>query len=206
MSFDLYFVQPPTGDEPWEAAIERLLNDVESGATTAGEERERQMLAALDASLSPQERFDGQLVMDQNGDALFMVYVEGPAIMINAPYGRAGADAQNLVDRLEAVARSLQQQTGLIAFDPQSDRPFLDGGSMLASGFFEQASQMFAPASAMSDPNRQLSRGKKIFLSLALMGVLLLLASLVVSISAVVVVAVLWVGGGATYEILDRYR
>ena len=33
-----------------------------------------------------QERFDGQLVMDQNGDALFMVYVEGPAIMINAPY------------------------------------------------------------------------------------------------------------------------
>ena len=38
------------------------------------------------------------------------------------------------------------------------------------------------------------------------MGVLLLLASLVVSISAVVVVAVLWVGGGATYEILDRYR
>ena len=58
----------------------------------------------------------------------------------------------------------------------------------------------------MSDPNRQLSRGKKIFLSLALMGVLLLLASLVVSISAVVVVAVLWVGGGATYEVLDRYR
>ena len=51
MSFDLYFVPPPVGDEPWEAAIERLLNDVESGATTAGEERERQMLAALDASL-----------------------------------------------------------------------------------------------------------------------------------------------------------
>ena len=206
MSFDLYFVPPPNDGESWEATIERLLSDVESGAATAGEERERQMLAAMDASLAPQERFDGALVMDHNGDALFMVYVEGPAIMINAPYGRAGVDAQNLVDRLEVVARSIQQQTGLVAFDPQSDRPFLDGGSTLAGGFFDQAAQMFARASAMGEPNRQLGRGKKIVFSLGLMGLLLWLASLVVQISAVVVVAVLWWGGAATYEMLDRYR
>ena len=206
MSFDLYFVPPPNGDESWEAAIERSLNDVEAGAPTAGDERERQMLAALDASLAPQERFDGELVIDHNGDALFAVYVEGPTIMINAPYGRAGADAQNLVDRLEVVARSLQQQTGLIAFDPQSDRPFLDGGSMVAGSFFEQASQMFAPASAVSDPNRQLSRGKKIVLSLGFVGLLIWLASLVVSIPAVVAFPVLLYGGAAIYEILDRYR
>ena len=37
MSFGLYFVPPPNGGESWEATIERLLNDVESGAATTGE-------------------------------------------------------------------------------------------------------------------------------------------------------------------------
>jgi hypothetical protein len=67
------------------------------------------------------------------------VSIYGGELGVTAPYWYAGADAERLVGVLRAVASKIEQATGLTAYDPQAEAPFLGEGENDAVDMFDAA-------------------------------------------------------------------
>ncbi|NND02279.1 MAG: hypothetical protein HKN91_05780, partial [Acidimicrobiia bacterium] len=65
-------------------------------------------------------------------------------VSIDIPYWFEGEQAQQVVDRLQAIAEAIEAATGLVAYDPQADAAFLQGGANEAPGTFDRINNFIA--------------------------------------------------------------
>lgn len=204
MSFDLYFVSPPAPGETWGDVMDRF--DVKSPVDAGDAVLASRLLSAVSTVPADGESFDGELFTDANGEVLFSLFVGGGEDSVNAPYSSSGERAAYVVERLVAVARAVELETGLIVFDPQAGVPFLDGGSATAVRSFDQVAQMLSGANPGVTNRSRLVHLGQIVASFAITAFALWVASLAFSISVMAIVATVWFGSAFNYEVLERRR
>ncbi len=74
-------------------------------------------------------------------------------LSLTVPYWYAGPEAQRMVGILRSVASAIEKASGLTAYDPQADAPFLEGGEHSAASTFDHArSSLEAPVRRDSRP------------------------------------------------------
>ena len=56
-----------------------------------------------------------------------------------------------MTETLKAVARAVEEATGLVAFDPQADAPFLDGGDATAASTLQDVRDSLARRGIRTD-------------------------------------------------------
>jgi hypothetical protein len=59
-------------------------------------------------------------------------------LTVSVPYWHEGPEAERVVGLLREVAAAVERSTGLVAYDPQADRPFLAGGADTAAATFDR--------------------------------------------------------------------
>lgn len=141
MSFDLYFLTREAG-QSWEDAMEALEENAEiesplDDATLAMWERVK---AGLTDVLPSAEEFVSARSRELTHDATgIQVSIFSSELALTAPYWYTGPGAQRVVAILRAAAVSIEEATGLTAYDPQADAPFLGDGEHSAVLIFEHA-------------------------------------------------------------------
>ncbi|MEZ5281279.1 MAG: hypothetical protein R2770_12500 [Acidimicrobiales bacterium] len=141
MSFDLYFVERPKPGAGWGDVMDGLEAAAAEDRDPTAEDLElwdRIAAAVLpvvpEAELFEQDR--SRLLDDGNAVQLHMAPGE---ISLNTPYWFEGEQAKQVIETLRTVAMAIENATGLVAYDPQADMAFLDGGAEAASQSFDQA-------------------------------------------------------------------
>lgn len=133
MSYDVHFVKSRPGQSLREV-MEDLSEELETAAETRPEltpeavatwnrlaPRVKEMLP--DAEIDPIE-YGYQVVQGATGIQLFFC---PPAISLHVPYWYDGDRADQILGNLRALALVVEAETGLTAYDPQTDGPFLTG-------------------------------------------------------------------------------
>ncbi|MET9912485.1 hypothetical protein ABZZ74_37855 [Streptomyces sp. NPDC006476] len=60
---------------------------------------------------------------------------------ITGPYWHAGHDAEVVLDKVFALSAIVEKETGLTAYDPQSERPPADGQPEAATGLMSRITE-----------------------------------------------------------------
>jgi hypothetical protein len=130
VSFDLYFLKPAPG-ETWQDAMDALeehadddepLTEDHVALWTQLEQRARALLGDVEVFGTERHR---ELNHDSTGLQLSMSRSE---LSLTVPYWYDGPQALELHESLRQLAEAVEQVTGRTAYDPQGDRPFLEGG------------------------------------------------------------------------------
>lgn len=158
VSFDLYFLTLSPG-ETWQDAMDRL---EEAAGTQAGlDDQDLARWAAVRRDVEPllpdAEEFSGESHRELNDDASgIQLSLSRRELSLTIPYWYSGPDAQAMVKRLRAVAVAVEGATGLTAYDPQADAPFLGEGERTAAATFDQVEAALRPdqRSAAGEPGR----------------------------------------------------
>ncbi len=132
MSFDLYFLRRPENGS-WDDAIAALaaLAVAEPPVTSADRERWSQVERRLSHVVPGLDGYDGDRFRELTDEATgLQVFFSPGDITLSVPYWYEGDDADRVMDLLRRVARAIEEETGLTAYDPQDDRAFLapEGG------------------------------------------------------------------------------
>lgn len=143
MSFDLYFLRPTPG-KSWEglmAALEdeelRPLDDTDKAQWAAIKGRLIEVLPDAD-------NVDGDEACELTDEATaIQLILAHRELSLSVPYGYDGPDAERLVQLLRRVVTTVEQVTGLTAYDPQADAPFTETGHESASAVFDQVHEAF---------------------------------------------------------------
>jgi len=139
VSFDLYFLERRPGGS-WDDALAALEGGDEGRAFRPDEESRWVAVEAAFRSLIPgAEVFVGddhrELSDLETGLQLSMSPGE---ISLSVPYWYEGAGAEQMTDTLRDVVHAVEEATGLVAFDPQANEPFLGGGDASAARTLEE--------------------------------------------------------------------
>jgi hypothetical protein len=153
MSFDLYFLALGR-EETWQDAMDRL-EDAAAGPTELNEED----IARWDAVrihvrplLPGAEEFTGESHRELSDDASgIQVSLSHSELSLSVPYWYSGPNAQALVERLSAVVVAMESATGLTAYDPQADAPFVEGGDRTAAATFDEVDAALRRHTGVSD-------------------------------------------------------
>lgn len=141
MSFDLYFLAREA-EQSWEDAMEALEENAET-ETPLDEETLATwewVKAGLTSVLPNAEEFVSATNRElTHGATGIQVSIFDGELCLSVPYWYTGPDAQRMVGILRAAAAAVEQATGLTAYDPQADAPFLGDGEHSAASVFEQA-------------------------------------------------------------------
>jgi hypothetical protein len=130
VSCDLYFLARQPG-QSWEDAMSQIEGDLDSvppldGAALAIWDPVR---AALAPVLPDAEEFVGainrELTDDTTGIQVSMIAGE---LSLTVPYWSTGPAAERVVGILREIAAKVEDATGLTAYDPQAEAPFLGDG------------------------------------------------------------------------------
>lgn len=141
VSFDLYFLAREPG-QSWEDAMEGLEEGAEGDRplddeTLAVWERVK---AGLTRVLPHAEEFVSARSRELTDDGTgIQVSIFNGELGLRVPYWYTGPDAQRVVGILRAAAAAVEEATGLTAYDPQADAPFLGEGEYSAASMFEHA-------------------------------------------------------------------
>lgn len=126
MSYDIYFVEPRAVlsweelSEEREAAAEAS-QDVPAALIEVWERVTPQAEAVLgEVELT---RSAGALELSHNGTGLDLAIL-GDEISLSVPYWHAGERATQVLHIVSAIVAIVERETGLIAFDPQTESPF----------------------------------------------------------------------------------
>jgi hypothetical protein len=153
VSFDLYFLERESG-ETWQDAMDRVeeaaanpspLDDADLASWDAVREQVRPLLPHAEEFTGESHR---ELSDDASGIQLSLSHGE---LSLATPYWYSGPAAQAMVDRLRAVAIAVETGTGLTAYDPQADAPFVSGGDRTATAIFDQVDVAVRPSAECSD-------------------------------------------------------
>ena len=140
MSFDLCFMRLEPG-ETWQDAMERLEEAAEEERALDDDElaRWQAVRGSVQPLLAGAEEFSGESFRELSHDATGIQLRLSPGeLSLTVPYWYSGPDAQELVARLRSVAAAVEHATGLTAYDPQADAPFLGAGEDTAAATFDQ--------------------------------------------------------------------
>lgn len=124
MSFDLYFVVPPAGGD-WSSVLE--------GADSGPEVLDVARLAAWERIVPEVTEMLGGVELFGDDSFRELSHVETgielsmyPAeIALTVPYWYDGEGAAGIDQMLRDVAVIVERETGLVAYDPQTEAPFL---------------------------------------------------------------------------------
>lgn len=129
MSYDVYFL-PAHFKDNWDAAMEAFGDDRE----TAGQDgwtvdaavwaRVERALTARWASL--ESTTDSSYSELRDPELGLQISLTAEDFTMTVPYWYSGDAATEVADRMRSIAELIEEATGLIAYDPQSDRAFLD--------------------------------------------------------------------------------
>ena len=139
MSYDLHFLALEPG-QSWEDAMSRLESDALEDVplddeTVATWDRVK---AALGPLLPDAVEFAALTYRELNDDATgIQISMFAAELSLGVPYWHAGSDAERLVGILREVAATIEQVTGLTAYDPQADARFLGEGEYSAARTFD---------------------------------------------------------------------
>ena len=67
----------------------------------------------------------------------------GGEISLTVPYWYDGEGADRIVELLVSICGAVEEETGLVGYDPQADGPFLSGGSFSATASFDKVRDAF---------------------------------------------------------------
>ena len=152
MAFDLYFLERIPG-RTWIQAMEDL-EDADDGRPLAPGDLQR--WAVLVDSLAPvlpeatAESGDESRALDDRASGI-QVSFSPSEISISVPARSAGDDG-DLDEVLRRVASVIEAETGLVAYDPQADEPFLPEHADPGPTTVEQVLQL------VGDPDRPSSK------------------------------------------------
>ena len=147
MSYDLALLRPAPG-QSWDEAYEALEDDAglpfdpdlwERVAAAA-----RRVLPALDESGDEDGR---ELTHEPTGLQLSLY---GRELSLTVPYWYEGGQARDLVALLRRLVGAVEGATGLTAYDPQVEAPFLDGGADGAVGVFDGVAGSFRDSGVLT--------------------------------------------------------
>jgi hypothetical protein len=138
MSYDLNFYRRLPG-ESWEEAFEANEDPDRAGGRPAAEVWSR-LVAQAREILGEVEIFGAAQNMELTHDPTgIQLACWSDFAAINVPYWYVGAEATAVMERVYALARAVEQETGLEGYDPQLDQPLAD----LAHAKAERAAQTF---------------------------------------------------------------
>ena len=141
MSFDLYFLAR-RGDQSWEDAMA----DLEEAASDDPQPLSGDALATWDrikesvrAVVPAAEEFVGDTNRELS-DHMTGIQVSwfGAELSLTVPYWHSGPDAERIVALLREIAVRVEQATGLTAYDPQADAPFMGDADQEAAGTMDR--------------------------------------------------------------------
>lgn len=140
MSFDLYFVRRPAPGQSWDHVMERLEEAAAEQAAPTPEDRELwdRVVAAVAPIVPEGEVFKHERSQTFDDGVGLQLSMYPGEISINTPYWFDGEEAENVVDRLRAVAAAVEEATGLVTYDPQSGGAFLESGAAEAPATFDR--------------------------------------------------------------------
>jgi hypothetical protein len=139
VSFDLYFLSREQ-HQSWDdalAALEDSAND-ERPLAEADLALWRRLEAKVREVLPASEVFEGQRnrELSDEGSGIQVSFFPGE-LSLTVPYWHSGPEAERLIDILRRVASILEEESGLTAYDPQAEAPFLEGGAAAAATSFD---------------------------------------------------------------------
>ena len=141
MSFDLYFVPRPH-DGNWNTVMDQL--EAAAGASRSLTTDDLDVWARIMSGVAPLtaaweeskgDRFR-QLSFESTGVQISMSSGE---IALTAAYWHTGDEATTVVEQLRRIAVEIERATGLVAFDPQSGGPFLEGNDERVASVFDES-------------------------------------------------------------------
>ena len=145
MSFDLYFLSRRP-DESWEDALGALEENaaaerpLEEGDLDLWRRLELKLRDVLPAS----EFFEGERNRELTDEATgIQVSLFPGELSLSVPYWYSGPDAERLVDMLRRVATIVKAESGLTAYDPQAEAPFLGEAVIEAARSFDMVHESF---------------------------------------------------------------
>jgi hypothetical protein len=148
VSFDIYFVDRQPGQSWADAVPNSDADEVDldpqplKAAALATWDRVKTALAPV---LPNAEEFAVEVNRELNDDATgIQVSIFGGDLTLMVPYWYSGPDAERLVGILHEVAAKVEQVTGLTAYDPQADAPFLGEGENSAAATFSRVRRALA--------------------------------------------------------------
>ncbi|WP_329475197.1 hypothetical protein OG555_26215 [Kribbella sp. NBC_01484] len=154
MSYDLYFLTRQPG-QSWEDVMSQLEGDdsedvpLDDEAVAAWD----RVKAAVGPVLADASEFavstSRQLNDDATGIQISMVPGE---LSLTVPYWYTGPDAERIVGILHEVAAAIEQATGLTAYDPQAEAPFLGEGEYGAARTLDRIHTSVIHRHAASEP------------------------------------------------------
>jgi hypothetical protein len=165
VSFDLYFVTLRAG-ETFQDAVDRLEEsaDEEAVLDAADLERWQSVLDRIRPLLPDADEFSGESHRELSDDATGMQLLLAPGeLSLTIPYWYSGPEAQAMVDRLRAVALTVEAATGLTAYDPQADAPFIQSGEQTAAASFDQVDASLRSSAAQVVPAERPKRFRGLF-------------------------------------------
>lgn len=126
MGFDLYFLERIPG-RTWVQAMEDLEDDDDGRPLSAADLRAWERLVAALAPVLPDAApgaGDESRALDDAATGIQVAF--SPAeISVSVPTWDDGPETEPLIEVLRGVAAVIEVETGLVAYDPQADQPFL---------------------------------------------------------------------------------
>ena len=163
MSFDLYFLSK-RADQSWEDALDALEDDAEADAPLSASDLElwRRLEGGLRAVLPELEVFEGERERELTDERTgIQVSLFPGELSLSVPYWYSGPEADQLVDLLRRVASIIERESGLIAYDPQADAPFLGDGDASATASFDLVHESFTDRAIVTGLAGELSGADK---------------------------------------------
>jgi len=138
VSFDLYFLAREPG-QSWEDAMAELEDVDELPLDDASLGRWERVRASLTSVLPDAKEFAGDTNRELSDDATgIQVSMFARELSLTVPYWYSGPDAERLVGLLREVVAAIEGATGLTAYDPQADAPFLGEGEHSAASTLDR--------------------------------------------------------------------
>jgi hypothetical protein len=135
MSYNIYFVRR-RADLSWD----ELMEELEEAAQEASE-LPRELIEAWGRIVPQVEAVLGEIDLSEGADTLELGHdgtgidlaIIGSEVSVAVPYWHTGDGATQIFDKIAAIASIVERETGLIAFDPQTERPFTEAVSVMSS-------------------------------------------------------------------------
>ncbi|MFD3733131.1 hypothetical protein [Streptomyces sp. NPDC058632] len=129
MSYDVYFLSR-RGGQPWDEVLEAMEDTAEFSEPIPARLLEawgrivpqaRMLLGEVDITEYEQESRD----LSHSGTGIDLS-VLGDEVSITVPYWHAGHDAAVVLGKVFALSAIVEKETGLTAYDPQTERPLAE--------------------------------------------------------------------------------
>lgn len=151
MSYDLTFL-PKAADQSWDEALDaaeqRVVASTQSGAPSAGYDREvwARLVAAAREELGEVEVFEGDDSAEVSHDSGIQLSLYSHEAAITVPYWYEGEEADAVMARVFRLAAVVERETGLQGYDPQAGLPLAEAAAEmgLSRATFDRVAEAMA--------------------------------------------------------------